>query len=92
MGLAVCLGGPMAAMHVHTFCGAGVPVVIQLGWFGALQPGMALGDVLVPRHAERQDGVSDWYLAKGILADSTPGLSSAITANLKVRGNVTSTM
>ncbi len=85
VALAVCLGGPMAAMHVHTFCGAGVPVVIQLGWFGALQPGIGLGDVVVPRHAERQDGVSDWYLAKGILADATAGLSAAISANLRAR-------
>ena len=85
VGLAAALGSPMAAMHAHTFCAAGTPVVIQLGWFGALQPGMALGDVLVPRHAERQDGTSDWYLPKGILADATPELSTAIVARLKGR-------
>ena len=86
VALAGALGGPMAAMHVHTFCGAGVPTVVQLGWFGSLQPGMALGDVVVPRHAERQDSVSDWYLAKGILADASPGLSSEICARLRERG------
>lgn len=83
VGLAACLGGPMAAMHAHTWCAAGVPAVIQLGWFGALQPGMALGDVIVPSHAERQDGASDWYLPKGILADSTPELSEAVVARLE---------
>jgi uridine phosphorylase len=86
VALAGALGGPMAAMHVHTFCGAGVPTVIQLGWFGALQSGMALGDVIVPSHAERQDGVSDWYLPKGILADATPELSSEIAARLRESG------
>lgn len=86
VALAGALGGPMAAMHVHTFCGAGVPHVVQLGWFGALQPGMALGDVIVPRHAERQDGVSDWYLPKGILADASPALSSEIASRLRERG------
>ena len=85
VALAPCFGGPMAAMHAHTFCGAGVTTVVQLGWFGALQPGMALGDVVVPRHAERQDGVSDWYLPKGILADATPELAAAITASLRAR-------
>ncbi len=75
----------MAAMHVHTFCAAGVPTVVQLGWYGALQEGHGLGDVIVPRHAERQDGVSDWYLAKGILADSTPALSAAIVDALRQR-------
>ncbi len=85
VALAAALGSPMAAMHVHTFCAAGTPAVVQLGWFGALQPGMAFGDVVVPRHAERQDGTSDWYLPKGILADATPALASAITAALRTR-------
>ncbi|MBI5948277.1 MAG: hypothetical protein HY875_09075 [Chloroflexi bacterium] len=86
VGLASCFGGPMAAMHAHTWCGAGVPAVVQLGWFGALQAGMALGDVVVPRHAERQDGVSDWYLPKGILADASADLAGAITSRLRERG------
>jgi uridine phosphorylase len=85
VAVAGCFGGPMAAMHAHTFCGAGVPVVVQLGWFGALQPGMALGDVIVPRHAERQDGVSDWYLAKGILSDASPDLATAIAERIRAR-------
>lgn len=85
VGLAGALGGPMAAMHAHTFLGAGARAVVQLGWFGALQPGMALGDVVVPGHAERQDGLSDWYLPKGILADASPELSSAIAAALRAR-------
>ena len=49
------------------------------------QHGTAFGDVIVPRHAERQDGTSDWYLPKGILADSTPALSDAITRSLTGR-------
>jgi uridine phosphorylase len=86
VAVAGCFGGPMAALHAHTWCGAGVPAVIQLGWFGALQPGTKLGDVIVPRHAERQDGVSDWYLPKGILSDASPALSAAITQQLRSRG------
>jgi uridine phosphorylase len=85
VGLAACFGGPMSALHAHTWCGAGTPVVVQLGWFGALQPGMQLGDVVVPRHAERQDSVSDWYLSKGILSDATPELAATIVASLKAR-------
>lgn len=86
VGLAASFGGPMAAMHAHTWLAAGTPAVVQLGWYGALQHGSALGDVSVPRHAERQDGVSDWYLPKGILADSTPELSASIAANLRAAG------
>lgn len=82
VGLAGVFGGPMAALHAHTWLGAGVPAVVQLGWYGALQHGTSLGDVIVPRHAERQDGVSDWYLAKGILADASSDLAEAIAVNL----------
>ena len=85
VALATCFGGPMAAMFAHTWCGAGVKTVVQLGWYGALQPGTKLGDVVVPRHAERQDGVSDWYLQKGILADATPELATAISERLRER-------
>lgn len=85
VALAASFGGPMAAMFAHTWCGAGVKTVIQLGWYGALQEGTRLGDVVVPRHAERQDGVSDWYLQKGILADATPELANAIVAKLRDR-------
>jgi uridine phosphorylase len=89
VAIAGCFGGPMAALFAHTWCGAGVRTVIQLGWYGALQTGTALGDVVVPRHAERQDGVSDWYLPKGILADATPELATAIVGKLNERGITT---
>ncbi len=86
VGLAASFGGPLAAFHVHTFAAAGTPVVVQLGWYGALQDGTSLGDVVVPRHAERQDGVSDWYLPKGILADASQELSVAIARQLEEAG------
>jgi uridine phosphorylase len=85
VALAASFGGPMAAMFAHTWCGAGVKTIVQLGWYGALQEGTKLGDVVVPRHAERQDGVSDWYLSKGILADATPELANAIVKKLRER-------
>jgi uridine phosphorylase len=86
VALASSFGGPMAAFMAHTWAAAGIPAIVQLGWYGALQHGTELGDVVVPRHAERQDGVSDWYLPKGILADATPELSSAIVSSLRDRG------
>lgn len=88
VALSAGFGGPMAAFHAHTWIAAGVTTVVQLGWYGALQHGTALGDVVVPRHAERQDGVSDWYLPKGILADASPELNEAIATELRAR-NVT---
>ena len=83
VGLGGVFGGPMAALHAHTWLAAGVTTVVQLGWYGALQHGSNIGDVIVPRHAERQDGVSDWYLAKGILADATAEFAEAIASRLE---------
>ena len=79
-------GGAMAAHYVHIWCGAGVRTVLQLGWFGALQHGMDAGDVIVPEHAAREEGVSDWYLPKGVLADATPELSSANASTIRAAG------
>ncbi len=79
-------GGPMAALVTHVYCAAGVPAVIQLGWYGALQAGSSLGEVVVPRHAEREDGASDWYLPKGILADASADLADGVAHQLRLRG------
>ena len=76
----------MAAHFVHIWCGAGVKTVIQLGWFGALQHGMDAGDVVVPEHAAREEGVSEWYLPKGMLADATPELASAVATAVRAKG------
>ncbi len=86
VAVAAAFGGPMAALHVHAWCAAGVPLVVQLGYYGALQPGTNLGDIAVPRHAERQEGVSDWYLPKGILADASEEVADAIADRLCADG------
>jgi uridine phosphorylase len=88
VAVAAAFGGPMAALHVHAWCAAGVPLVLQLGYYGALQGGTSLGDVVVPRHAERQEGVSDWYLPKGILADASEDVADAIAECLYANGMV----
>ncbi|MFN0094788.1 MAG: hypothetical protein ACKVVT_08430 [Dehalococcoidia bacterium] len=86
VALAAGMGGPLAAFLVHTWVGAGVPRVVQLGWYGALQPGTGLADVAVPHHAAREDGTSDWYLPKGLLADATPELQRRVAAGLRAEG------
>jgi uridine phosphorylase len=86
VALHAAFGGAMAAHYVHIWCGAGVKNVLQLGWFGALQHGMDAGDVVVPSHAAREEGVSDWYLPKGVLADATPELASAVSSSIRSIG------
>lgn len=78
LGFGACYGSPQAATILHPLAVLGTELVIQTGWYGALQPGMRLGDLLVGDWAFRADGTSDWYLPKGDAADATPELTEAL--------------
>ena len=86
LGFGACYGSPQAATVLHPLAVLGTQLVIQTGWYGALQPGMTLGDLLVGDWAFRADGTSDWYLPKGEAADATPDLSEALLAACAARG------
>jgi uridine phosphorylase len=86
LGFGACYGSPQAATVLHPLAVLGIELVIQTGWYGALQPGMRLGDLLVGDWAFRADGTSDWYLPKGEAADATPELSAALLRACAARG------
>lgn len=86
VAIGACYGSPQAATILHPLAVIGTQVVIQTGWYGALQPGMTLGDLLVGEWAARSDGVSDWYLPMGEAADATPELSEALFAACRSHG------
>lgn len=71
---AVTYGGAMTSEVVHIAGLVGVPIVIQLGSFGGLQHGMAVGDLFFPTVAGRGDGASDCYLVPGEPADASSAL------------------
>lgn len=86
---AVTYGAAMTSEAVHIAGLAGVPLVIQLGSFGGLQRGMAVGDLFFPTVAGRGDGASDCYLAHDEPADASPALLSKMRAEAQRRGLTT---
>lgn len=54
-------GAPRAVEPVHAFGWMGTGAVVQIGSCGALQPGMATGDVMLPDPAVIGEGASQYY-------------------------------
>lgn len=54
-------GAARAAEVAHLCAQAGVPLVIQIGTCGSLQPGIGTGTIAVPRAALARDGVTASY-------------------------------
>ncbi len=70
------MGGPSAAIVLHELIELGVRRAIRVGTCGALDPALALGDLVVAREAIAGDGTSrmlgagEMALAHGSLADA----------------------
>jgi len=80
------LGGPLAAFALHCAAVLGVEAIVQIGSFGGTRKGLRVGDLLLVTEAGRGDGVSDWYLPKGVPARSDEGLTDWFRTALARRG------
>ncbi|MBW3574493.1 MAG: hypothetical protein KY450_06435 [Actinobacteria bacterium] len=78
-------GAPRAVEPVHIFGQLGTPLVVQIGSCGALQPGMATGDIVLPETATIGEGASQYYGGAGSSA-ATPSLVDAAEAAFVRRG------
>jgi len=56
------IGAPQAAMVLEKMIALGVRRVVTLGWCGSLQPGVRIGDVVLPTGAFSEEGTSLHYL------------------------------
>ena len=79
-------GPTMAADVAHVFAALGGRLLIQTGSFGGLRPGQALGDLLLPTQAAREDGVSGLFLSNGQPATASPELLTWAVAECRQRG------
>jgi len=70
------LGAPLAGFALHCAAVLGVKGIVQIGSFGGTRKGLSVGDLLLVTEAGRGDGVSDWYLPKGVAARSDEGLTN----------------
>ena len=82
-------GAPRAVELAHLFGVLGTPRMVMIGTCGALDPGLATGDVVVPSQAVAQEGVAYLY---GTVAEDTgivhsdPDLTELGRAALERRG------
>ncbi|MGH9293629.1 MAG: nucleoside phosphorylase [Acidimicrobiales bacterium] len=64
-GCSTGMGCPSTAIGVEELARAGARIFIRVGSTGALQPGMALGDLVVSEGSLRNDGTSAAYVPPG---------------------------
>ena len=83
VAFAVVYGAPKAADVCHIFCVLGVRAIVQIGWYGGLQPDLEYRELLVPEAVAGRDGVSRRYAAGPIVP--TPGLSQALAGEAERR-------
>ena len=71
------MGGPSAAIVLHELIALGARRAIRVGTCGALQPLLALGDLVIVRESICLDGASR-ALGAGERASADPGLTDAL--------------
>lgn len=78
VAFAAAYGAPMAADLCHVFCALGVHDVVQLGWYGGLQPDLKHRELLVPQKVSGREGVSARYWRAKHPLEPDPDLRRAI--------------
>jgi uridine phosphorylase len=72
------MGGPSAAIVLHELIALGARCAIRVGTCGALQPDLALGDLVIARESICLDGASR-ALGAGERVSADPGLTDALS-------------
>jgi len=70
------VGAPLAVLHLEVAVAAGVTDVVACGGAGAVRPGLALGHVVVPTGALRDEGTSHHYRPAGRLIATDPDVAA----------------
>ena len=68
------IGGASLGIAVEELRRVGVTTMIRIGSCGALQPGIRLGDLIIPAGAVRNEGTSDAYIVRDYPAIPDPFL------------------
>ncbi|MEY3019636.1 MAG: hypothetical protein RLZZ272_620 [Actinomycetota bacterium] len=80
------VGAPLAAACLEEAIAAGARTVVAVGGAGALVPELALGHVVVPDAAVRDEGTSYHYLPPSRTVEADPEVLAATLAFLDARG------
>ena len=82
------VGAPLAAAFLEELIALGCRVFMAAGGAGVLVPEVALGHVIVPTAAVRDEGTSYHYLPAGRDAPASPEAVAAIVATLEAHREV----
>lgn len=72
------IGGPSCAIALEELIACGGKNFLRIGSAGALQPGIKIGDLVIPVAAVREDGTSKMYVSENYPAVSDFKLTSCI--------------
>lgn len=76
------VGAAGAAIAFHELLGAGARAIVRVRTAGGLQDDSAIGDIVVPWAAIRQDGVTPKMVPEGFPAVAAPELAASLAAEL----------
>lgn len=79
------MGCPSTAIAIEELARCGVTSFIRVGSTGALQPGIAPGDLVISQGTYRNDGTTDAYVPKGYPAVPDLEISIALERCARVR-------
>ena len=72
------LGAPMAVMLLEQLIALGARKLLYLGFCGALDPVLSIGDLFVPLRAVREEGTSYHYLPAGVEPAAAPAITTLL--------------
>ena len=68
------VGAPMAVMLLEQLIVLGARQFLYLGFCGALDPTLSIGDLFIPMRAVREEGTSYHYLPAGVEPEAAPSI------------------
>lgn len=80
------IGGPSVAIAIEELAPLGVRTVIRVGTCGALQPGIAVGDLVIATGAVRSEGTPDNYVPRAFPAIADREVVGALEAAARAAG------
>ena len=80
------IGGPSLAIAVEELATLGVDTIIRVGTCGALQPGIALGDLVIATAAVRSEGTPDSYVPREFPAVADRDVVGALVGAARTHG------
>lgn len=72
------VGAPMAVMLLEQLIALGARRFLYLGFCGALDPALSIGDLFIPLEALREEGTSYHYLPAGVQPKAAPSIAGLL--------------